>query len=573
MALYNEIRPHTFDSIVGQRSIVKNIRSQSIQNKFFGTYIFAGQYGTGKTTMNRILAMAINCEHKDENGNPCCECASCKSIIEKTAVDFVEVDGASNTGVDKVRELIADANFKPVYLKKKVICIDEVHMLSTSAFNALLKTLEEPPEDTTFILCTTEIRKIPDTVVSRAASYIFGRIDVSDISDYLKKVCNDKGYTCDEDGISLIARRSDGSMRNALSILEQTAAGGDINVCNVRELLNLADGEQMIQLIKAVLTNEQECLIKLANEITANGDMLSIVSDLADIVRDVILSKMDALDDASEYGKAIHTIDASAERLVLLSDVLCKVRDMVRQGYGKQTLLLELIKFSVSVVSVEDRISSLEEQIKNLKSGVVVAAPIPEEVITLGNSSDEEVESTAADDESDSDGFETLKDSSCDDKDDNPFVEQKEPEKEPEKQVEPVPSEPEPVEENFIDFSFGFMGFDMLGDTVSEKPLERNNEPVLKTASAIAPEIPSDDIVDSTHVESNVDYECKLLEAAAKDSVFKEALVCGSQRSVGIDGKVLVETPFEPVKKILDTCIDVYGIENVSVSLNKDIVC
>lgn len=361
--LYNDVRPHTFDEIVGQRNIVKGLRNQSIKDRFFQTYIFSGQYGSGKTTMARIMAMAANCTHKDVKGNPCCKCAACKAIIGKSAIDFVEIDGASNTGVDQVREIISDASFNPVYLRRKVICIDEVHMLSASAFNALLKTLEEPPEGVIFILCTTALNKIPDTVLSRAACYSFERISREDISGQLKKVCENQGIEFTENGIALIARRSDGSMRNALSILEQCTIGGEVSVSGIRDLLGIVDTQLLIKLLSDLIACHQKEAIELINPLF-DGDPIAVVTDLSDILRDVILDKMGSLMDGSaEYRSDIHAVEGDLESLVALSDVLIGLRDNLRAGYGREIVKLELIKYIIRT----DRISLLENEVRKLK--------------------------------------------------------------------------------------------------------------------------------------------------------------------------------------------------------------
>ena len=185
--IYNDMRPHRFDDVKGQTLVVENIRNQSKKNRFFPVFILCGQYGSGKTTMARIIAMAANCKHKDANGNPCGECDSCRAVLDHSPEGIIEIDGASNNGVEDVRRLLADAGTFGMF-DKKVIVIDEAHMLSKSAFNALLITLENPPEHCIFILCTTEKDALPDTVVSRAPVYTFGKIADAVIKDHIMEV-------------------------------------------------------------------------------------------------------------------------------------------------------------------------------------------------------------------------------------------------------------------------------------------------------------------------------------------------------------------------------------------------
>ena len=186
-ALYRKWRPQTFDDVIGQKHITDSLRNQIVSGRLSHAYLFTGIRGTGKTSCARILAKAVNCEHP-KDGNPCCECASCRAIAEGSVMDIVELDAASNNGVDNVRALREEAVFSPAMVKKRVYIIDEVHMLSTSAFNALLKILEEPPEHLLFILATTELQKVPATILSRCQRHSFRRIEAKELGDYLLKV-------------------------------------------------------------------------------------------------------------------------------------------------------------------------------------------------------------------------------------------------------------------------------------------------------------------------------------------------------------------------------------------------
>ena len=388
-ALYNEVRPHTFSAVVGQESVVENLSAQARADKFFNTYVLSGQYGTGKTTIARVLAMAINCSHKDADGNPCCECESCKSILANSTSDFIEVDGASNTGVDKVRELISESAYVPVALKKKVLIIDEVHMLSNSAFNALLKTLEEPSEHVVFILCTTELRKIPATVLSRSACYTFGRIDRDLIYDHLCKVCAERGMDFTEEGIRVISRRCDGSMRNALSVLEQVAQSGAVTEDRVSKLLCIPDSEVIVNALTLCANGECEELISKLPELTTE-----LVPEMISVISDAMLLKMGALKECEKYSDGIKALsEAPVSTLTELSDCLIHIKDMLRQGYGSQVLLIELLKFSTRTPSLLKRVEELEKALEEIKKeGVKVSSFDSTDEVKENTETSEEIE-------------------------------------------------------------------------------------------------------------------------------------------------------------------------------------
>ena len=290
MRLANEVRPHTFDEVVGQKEIVANIRQQSIRKKFFQGYTLCGQFGSGKTTIARIIQLAVNCHHKDENGNPCLVCDSCKTVLAGASSDIVEIDAASNTGVESMRTLKEEVQFMPSVLDKKVYIIDEVQRLSTGAFDALLKVLEEPPAHVVFVLCTTEKNKIPKTILSRTAVYNFGCICAEDIVAHLEKVCARYEITYDVEGLALIARNSQGAMRNALSMLEQISSAGDVTVKAVAEMLGVADCEKIASILDVMLaTDEKETVSKLMELMDGGIEPASMISDMLDMLSDCIV--------------------------------------------------------------------------------------------------------------------------------------------------------------------------------------------------------------------------------------------------------------------------------------------
>ena len=225
-ALYRVWRPKTFSEMVGQEAIVRTLRNQVMSGRIAHAYLFCGSRGTGKTSAARILTRAINCE-TPRDGDPCGECASCKTIDSGASFDVYEMDAASNSRVEEIRELLEKVDYPPQFGKYKVYIIDEVHMLSNAAFNALLKTLEEPPEYMVFILATTEPQKLPSTILSRCQRYDFGRYSEEQIAGHLKKVVEQSGETAEPEALELVARAAEGGMRDALSILDMCMGSGE----------------------------------------------------------------------------------------------------------------------------------------------------------------------------------------------------------------------------------------------------------------------------------------------------------------------------------------------------------
>lgn len=228
MALYLKYRPQNFDEIVGQDFIKTTLRNAIAQNKTVGAYIFTGPRGTGKTSTARIFAKALNCENP-QNGNPCGTCTICKDFSENRLIDIVEIDAASYTGVDNIRDIIDKAQFRPTQTKYKIYIIDEVHMLSKGAFNALLKILEEPPEHVKFILATTDIHKVPETILSRCQRYDFKNFSPEEISQQLQFIAENEGIQIDDKSMEYIVMQSRGGMRNAVSLFEQLTEEGNIS--------------------------------------------------------------------------------------------------------------------------------------------------------------------------------------------------------------------------------------------------------------------------------------------------------------------------------------------------------
>src|SRR5512144_172896 len=253
-ALYRKYRPQSWDAVVGQDHVVTTLKNSIVADRVAHAYLFAGSRGTGKTTLARLLAKAVNCTNPDPTKRPCNECENCKAVNENRFLDLIEIDAASNTSVDDVRDLRDKINFSPSQGKYKVYIIDEVHMLSTAAFNALLKTLEEPPPHAIFILATTEIHKIPATVLSRVQRYEFRRIPVPEIVKYLKLVARTEKIQADDDALIQIARQSSGGMRDAISLLDQLSSFGDrITLALAQNVLGTATSQTVLDVLTSLM--------------------------------------------------------------------------------------------------------------------------------------------------------------------------------------------------------------------------------------------------------------------------------------------------------------------------------
>ena len=289
-ALYRKWRPQTFSDVIGQDHITSVLQYQVEQNRVSHAYLFCGSRGTGKTTCAKLLAKAVNCTNL-KDGNPCNECEACRSINNAVSLDVAELDAASNNKVDDVRRLCDEVIFPPASLKKRVYIVDEVHMLTTQAFNALLKTLEEPPEHAVFILATTELQKVPATIVSRCQRFDFSRIRKEKIVDRLMMICSEEGINIDRDAAFVIANLSDGAMRDALSLLESCAAkGAYISTEYVINLLGLSNREQLLELLySASRQNSSRALALLEELYTKNGDLSTCFAELLEICRDIFI--------------------------------------------------------------------------------------------------------------------------------------------------------------------------------------------------------------------------------------------------------------------------------------------
>ena len=293
-ALYRETRPEVFDEILGQESIVKILRHQVATDTVSHAYLFTGTRGTGKTTTARILAKAVNCEAPDISGRPCGKCDTCRQIAEGTFVDVIEIDAASNNGVDNIRELRESVNYPPAVGRVKVYIIDEVHMLSTGAFNALLKTLEEPPENVIFILATTNPEKLPQTVLSRCMRLDFKRVPQNVLAQHMRDICSDRGVEIDEDALRLLAANADGSVRDSLSILEQCLSSGEQRLTRdlVLDFLGAVSEEFYLELTSYVMKGDISSAFVLIDRAVSDGkDVKQIMKDWMSHCRNLLIAK------------------------------------------------------------------------------------------------------------------------------------------------------------------------------------------------------------------------------------------------------------------------------------------
>lgn len=383
-ALYRKWRPRDFDDVCGQGQITDILKYEVAHKKTSHAYLFCGSRGTGKTTCAKILAKAVNCE-QPINGNPCNRCAACLAIEAGTATDVIEMDAASNTGVDNVRDIKDEIVFLPAELTYRVYIIDEVHMMSGSAFNALLKTLEEPPAHVVFILATTELQKLPSTIISRCQRFDFRRLSSSVIVERLTKISAAEGISLQEDGARILARMALGGMRDAISLLELCAGmNRPVDAALVTEVLGAGNRAVVEELVRAVIRRDHPAIFAtIAEEAMSSRDLLTLCRDLMDCYRDLLVVK--TTKNAQEY---LDMTDVEMERLRQLADefglatLLYHSRlleeaqaDMQRSDASRRTILeLALVrmcepKLATTPEGLLARIEALEERVSRLQYG------------------------------------------------------------------------------------------------------------------------------------------------------------------------------------------------------------
>ena len=398
-ALYRKYRPQTFDDVSGQAAVTQTLKTQLMSGKMSHAYLFTGSRGTGKTSCAKILAKAVNCLHPD-NGNPCNACEACRAIDSGSCMDVLEIDAASNNGVDNVRDLRDDAIYTPSQVKMRVYIIDEVHMLSISAFNALLKIIEEPPEHLLFILATTELHKVPATILSRCQRFSFRRISQEDIAARLQYVAYQENIDLDDSAARVLARLADGGMRDGLSLLDQCASAttGELTAERVYACLGIAGEQKCGELMGYVAAHDTRKALELFNRLYAEGkDLGALLDELACLTRDLLVLKT-----AGNAGITMLSGVASDQETLALgktfgSGELVRMMERIQQTVAAFTrsssrrmdaelCLVELCQpeLNTDVSALNARLTRLEEQ---WKTGAVMlpqkaakpAAPVEDE--------------------------------------------------------------------------------------------------------------------------------------------------------------------------------------------------
>ncbi len=388
--LYRKWRPQTFSEVYGQPAVTTALKNEMRTGRLAHAYLFTGSRGTGKTSCAKILAKAVNCL-SPRDGDPCNECDNCRGIDAGSILDVVEIDAASNNGVDSIRELREEVNFSPSIAKYRVYIIDEVHMLSAGAFNALLKTLEEPPEHIIFILATTEVHKLPATILSRCQRFDFGRIPAEEISARLRYVAEQENFSLAEDAALLIARLADGGLRDALSLLDQCLSRSrDITTALVAEATGMAGREHLFRLAAAVRTQDSAAALTILHSLyEGSKDMERLCVELIDFYRNVMILKSvgnpDTLIVISPEELADLRRESEAlplESILHIMDVLQRTLDRLKSGVARrvemETMLLRLCdpRLDTTPESLLRRIEALETRPLPTVASTSAAAPV-----------------------------------------------------------------------------------------------------------------------------------------------------------------------------------------------------
>ena len=398
-ALYRKYRPCVFDDVYGQEHITSILSHEAMNGSVSHAYLFSGSRGTGKTTCAKILAKTVNCLNP-KNGNPCNECENCRAIDTGATTDVIEMDAATNTGVDYIRDLRENVMYTPAMLKKRVYIIDEAHMLSDSAFNALLKTIEEPPEHVLYIFATTEQHKIPATIISRCQRFEFRRISMKSLVERLMFIAKNESILLTEDGAKLIAKTAQGGMRDAISLMELCAGSHkEITAELVNEILGTSSYDKMCGVAKNIAEKNYSSLFETINEVvTSSKDILVFFADLTAFYRDMMVQKSGASENYLELLPSESKLLSETASLFNMATLIYHASllddayaNMLRNPANKRlTAEITLMKMCDPRLSENNdailaRLASLEDKITLISKGVSVSAPVKEEITDDNN--------------------------------------------------------------------------------------------------------------------------------------------------------------------------------------------
>ena len=386
LALYRRYRPDTFEKLIGQDAIVKTLINQIESGRLGHAYLFTGTRGTGKTSAAKIFAKAINCTNP-QNGSPCGKCECCKALSEPSQIDVVEIDAASNNGVNEIRDLREKVQYPPVSCKYKVYIIDEVHMLSGPAFNALLKTLEEPPKHVVFILATTEVQKIPATILSRCMRFDFRLIPTEKIAALISGIYDELGKKYEKEAVTAIAAAGEGSIRDALSIADIALSFGDgvLTYNDVMEILGATNIEDVIDLVRSILTGDTGKVLSIIDALSRVGKSTGVlIKDVIKIVRNLlVITSLSQPNDVLCLPINVFAelkslaMDTDSDRLLLILDILNRAEGELRYASAPRTVFETAMIKAAKPCSDYDsdalltRIKTLEDTVEQLKSGVI----------------------------------------------------------------------------------------------------------------------------------------------------------------------------------------------------------
>lgn len=375
-AIYRKYRPDTFDKVYGQKHITDILKNQIETKNISHAYIFSGSRGTGKTSCAKIFARAINCLNL-QDGNPCNKCENCMSSLEESTLDIVEMDAASNRRIDDIRELRDKVIYPPTQLKYKVYIIDEAHMITNEGFNALLKIMEEPPKHLVFILATTEIDKIPQTILSRCQRYEFKMINAKDISDNIKYILNDLNRKMDDYAIELIANKADGAMRDALSILDQVLSIEKENITkqDINDILGIVDNTGIFKLVNSIIKKDASEVLNNLYTISHNKPVENVMDELLNHYRNLLLSK-NGLENIRQNNTQYNDDYNSQSELITnrqiveSMSIIIEHQKKLKQADNQKALLEILVMCLIDYIDYDDliaRVNTLEDKLKNIE--------------------------------------------------------------------------------------------------------------------------------------------------------------------------------------------------------------